>query len=917
MPATIPVATYRLQLHAGFDFDAAAAQIPYFKQLGVTHVYASPFLTARPGSTHGYDIVDHRRLNPEFGGEEAFARLAQALADADMGLILDFVPNHMGVGRADNAWWLDVLEWGPQSEYAPFFDIDWRASPYGRQDTVVLPILGASYGESLERGDIVLHFDAETGGFYASYYEHRLPIRPHRYGDILRTAVAAAYAGEEPAGRALLQLAGEHPGPQAPSRQHAPVYKAALAAVAGGAELIERGLSAYRPAEGGRAALLALHRLLERQWYRLAHWRVAMSEINYRRFFDINDLAGIRIEDRRTFDAIHPLVTALIKRGQLHGLRLDHIDGLYDPAQYCRRLHRLTRATRGAECYVVMEKILGDDEPCPRFAGMAGTTGYEWLNTISRVLVYAPGQRPLEQVWRGFTSEQRSFEEIVQTCKALVLDSMLSSEFTVLSRLLARIATGHWRTRDYTYDSLRAALRAYIVHFSVYRTYVTVDGASTRDRRIIERAIAQARARWSGPDTEIFDFLRDVLTLDLSAAEQGHSAARVRRFALKVQQLTGPIMAKSLEDTALYRYLPLLALNEVGGHPHESGLDVDEFHRRLAARANEWPHGMTATATHDTKRGEDARARLLALSEMPDAWREAANRWRAMNQPAVETLDTRSVPSPSHEYLFYQALLGAWPGEVDATFTQRMQAYLLKAARESKTETSWLQQDAWYETGLANFVAQVLDPQRSRAFIEDFSAFAQRLTLVGALNALSQLALKLTMPGVPDFYQGTELWDLSLVDPDNRRPVDFAQRQQRLAELQDCSFEESVGRWRDGGIKLLLTHRLLQLRNRQPQLFLHGDYRPVLARGAHARNVVAFSRNFERHTVVIAVGRHMLELSQQGQCWPRGEAWKDTSLEFDAFEPLHDVLHGRGSTSMRLAELFQTLPVAVLATRAG
>lgn len=914
MPPAVPIATYRLQLHAKFGFDEAAALVPYLRRLGVSHVYASPFLTARAGSTHGYDIVDHRSLNPEFGGAGAFARLVRNLQDADMGLILDFVPNHMGVGRADNTWWLDVLEWGPQSEYAPFFDIEWSASPYGRRDTVVLPILGTSYGEALERGDIVLAYDREQGGFYAHYYQHRLPIRPQRYGDILRSVVASAAAAGEPAGRELLELAGRFPGPHMPSPQEAPGYKSAIAAVAGGAEVIERGLGAYRPAQG-HAELLALHRLLERQWYRLAYWRVAMSEINYRRFFDINDLAGIRVEDRRTFEAIHPLVFELIERGQLHGLRLDHIDGLYDPAQYCRRLQRLIRAARAgerADFYVVMEKILGEDEPCPRFAGVAGTTGYEWLNTISRVLVHSPGLGPLQEGWRAFVGERRGFDEILRDCKALVLDNVLLSEFTVLARLLARIAAGHWRTRDYTYDSLRAALRAYIVQFPVYRTYVTADGASTRDRRIIERAIDDARQRWSGPDAEIFDFLRGVLTLDLIAAERGHSAARVRRFALKVQQLTGPMMAKSFEDTALYRYAPLLALNEVGGHPHKPGLDIDEFHRRMAARANEWPHGMTATATHDTKRGEDARARLLALSEMPEAWREAVNRWRVLNEAALSRSDARVSPATGHEYLFYQSLLGAWSEAPGADLIPRMQAYLLKAARESKTETSWLQQDAWYEEGLTKFVAHVLDAEHSRSFVGDFAAFARRAALAGALNSLSQLALKLALPGVPDFHQGTELWDLSLVDPDNRRAVDFAERQRLLHEVEHSSMDELVERWDDGRLKLSLTQRLLQLRNEQRDLFRRGDYRPVLARGTHARNVIAFSRNLGGATVVVAVGRQMFELCEYGTRWPRGEVWKDTSLELDLLDPMRDVIQGRAVSTPKMSELFAVVPVAVL-----
>jgi (1->4)-alpha-D-glucan 1-alpha-D-glucosylmutase len=459
------------------------------------------------------------------------------------------------------------------------------------------------------------------------------------------------------------------------------------------------------------------------------------------------------------------------------------------------------------------------------------------------------------------------------------------------------------------------ALRAYIVHFPVYRTYVTADGASTRDRRIIERTIEEARQLWSGPDTEIFDFLRDVVTLDLIAKEPGHSAARIRRFGLKLQQLTGPMMAKSFEDTALYRYIPVLALNEVGGHPHVPGLDVDEFHRRMAARASEWPHGLTATATHDTKRGEDARARLLVLSEMPEGWREAVARWRRMNEPALSRMEQRVSPAPLHEYLFYQSLLGAWIETRGTDFTERMQAYLLKAARESKTQTSWLHQDAWYEQGLQKFVAQALDAERSGAFLEDFAALARRVSLTGALNSLSQLTLKMTLPGVPDFYQGTELWDLSLVDPDNRRPVDFSERQQLLHEILDDDIEALVDRWSDGRVKFALTQRLLRLRNRHADLFARGDYRPILARGTFARHVIAFSRNLGASTIIVAVGRHMLELCDHDERWPRGEAWKDTSLELDLLDSMRDAVHERALTTPKLAEIFAAMPVAVLLTQ--
>ena len=921
MPLPVPLATYRLQLSAAFGFDDATQLVPYLQQLGVSHLYASPFLKARPGSTHGYDIVDHTQLNPEFGGEAAFDRLSQALAAADIGLILDFVPNHMGVGHADNQWWLDVLEWGPKSPYAAFFDIAWDTSPYGMKGTVLLPILGCSYGDALQNGEIKLVYNAEQGSFSIWYYEHHLPVRANRYGDILRTVVNAAAAADTAAGKGLLEAANRFPDPNAPSREESAAFKAQIAAVPGAAAVIEPGLSAYRASADDPAQVLALHRLLERQHYRLAYWRVSVSEINYRRFFDVNDLAGLRVEDAKAFAAIHPLVAKLLEQGRLHGIRLDHIDGLYDPAQYCRRLQRLTRAAVAPSktpVYVVMEKILADREPCPRFAGVAGTTGYEWLNLISRVLLNAEGIEPLDRVWREVTGETRSLAEIVADAKILILENHLNSEFTVLARMLARIAAGNWRTRDYTADRLRAALQAYVVNFPVYRTYVTADGASTQDRRVIEIAVAAARKRWFGADGGIFTFLQDALTLDLIAPDRsGYSRDRVRRFALKVQQFTGPLMAKAFEDTSLYRFVRLLALNEVGGEPADTGLDVDTFHRRMAARASEWPHGMTATGTHDTKRGEDARTRLLALSEVTSAWYESVKHWKILNARLATVVSNRKAPSDSHEYLYYQALLGAWPTQgPDATFSERMRDYLIKAARESKTETSWANADEAYEAGLAAFVQRSLDSAESAVFMSEFDAFAQRAALLGALNSLSQLTLKATIPGVPDFYQGTEFWDLSLVDPDNRRAVDFGQRTRVLSAFPShIDWAALAKEWPDGRIKLVLTRALLRARQALPEVFLNGDYRPLVARGRHANSVVAFSRSFGGSAIVVAVGRLMGSISNAGERWPLAREWEGTTVETEFSGPFQDLLRERTVERLDLATLFEYMPVAVLRNR--
>jgi len=920
MPPSVPLATYRLQLTPQFGFDQAAALAPYLKELGISHLYASPFLKARSGSPHGYDVVDHNSFNPELGGADAFRRLCVALRRADIGLILDFVPNHMGVHYADNPWWLDVLEWGPKSPWAASFDIDWHTLPAHPGGGVLIPVLGRSYDEALEGGEIELRYDATEGSFSAWYFEHRLPIAPNRYSEILQKIVAEAGASEEVAGRKLLEWAERYRGPHNPPRETAPIFKAELASIAGAGEVIERGLRAYRRAADRPDTILALHHLLERQHYRLAHWRLAGSEINYRRFFDINTLAGLCVEDRGTFDGIHALVQRLIADGSLHGLRLDHIDGLRDPHQYFRRLQRLIerhRPEKNAPFYVVAEKILADGERLPRFAAVAGTTGYEWLNVISRLLLDNPGLATLERTWRDVSGDERSFDAVLIDAKRRVIANILASEFTVLTRLLVRIAAGHYTTRDYATERLRAAFELFILHFPIYRTYVTASGPSREDRAIIEGAIAKARDDWFGPDLGIFDFLRDVLTLDLVAPGRlGHSIARARRFAFKVQQFTGPMMAKSLEDTAFYRLHRLLALNEVGGNPAANALSVDSFHERVQERAAKLPRGLTATATHDTKRGEDARARLLSLSELADEWTRSVHQWRQLNAKLVVSSGASRIPSPAHEYMLYQALLGAWPlTGVQADFVERMKGYAVKAAREGKQQTSWLAPNERYESGLTDFIGRLFDRERSTNFIDSFDAFARRAALIGALNSFAQLLLKATMPGIPDFYQGTEFWDLSLVDPDNRRAVDFAARASALASIGEAADWPALARtWQDGRIKFALMRKLLALRRGLPDLFTHGGYRALEVVGPNRREIVAFARVGERGAVIVVTGRLFGRATQKGVRWPPAQAW-NASVLAEGFSHMRNVLSaGKTIAGPRLAaaDLFDVLPLAVV-----
>ena len=917
MPPAIPIATYRLQLSANFDFDAAAAVVPYLRALGISHLYASPFMKARKGSTHGYDIVDHAAFNPELGGEAGFERLSAALKQHDLGLILDFVPNHVGVHFADNPWWLDVLEWGPASPHAVSFDIDWELLPYRARGGVLLPIIGSSYGQALEKGEIELRYDPDQGSFSAWYFEHRLPIAPERYSEILRSVVKAAAAEDSPAGQGILALASRYPGLRHPNRNEAPAFKSELKRIAGSAEIIARGLEAYRAGPDRPARIQALHHLLERQHYRLGHWRLASSDINYRRFFDVNTLAGLRVEDAGTFAAIHRLVKTLIGAGRLQGLRLDHVDGLRDPAQYFQRLSRLIREAQGKDIkpfYVVIEKILGKDEALHRFAGVQGTTGYEWLNTITQVLVDGKGLEPLDEVWRQVSNLPPRLDPVLKAAKRRVLETLLTSEFTVLTRLLARIANGHYSTRDFSADGLRQALELYILHFPVYRTYLTAAGPTAHDRALISETIEKARADWFAADEGIFDFLRDTLTMDLiRPGGPAHSAPRVRRFALKLQQFTGPMMAKSLEDTAFYRYHRLLALNEVGGDPQALALPIDAFHEAMTIRAREWPHGMTATSTHDTNRGEDARARLIGLTEIPGEWTSAVGRWKILNAPHLVIEGGTRAPSATFEYMLYQALLGAWPSSgPDDALPDRMQAYALKAAREGKQETSWLNPNQAYETGLRSFIARILDRSISSEFLASLETLSKRVSLLGALNSLSQITLKATMPGVPDFYQGTEFWDLSLVDPDNRRPVDFARRAVALEAMAAPDWEGLVQHWPNGHLKLAWTRHLLKLRAELAGVFAGGDYLPLQVSGPHSDHVIAFARRRGREAAIVAVGKSFAMFSQSGRAWPRAEAF-DGMLDLSGYSV--QGFAEADATRLRLSDLFRHLPAAVLKAR--
>jgi (1->4)-alpha-D-glucan 1-alpha-D-glucosylmutase len=947
----VPRATYRLQFHKDFGFEDARRIVPYLAALGVSHVYASPLTRARPGSTHGYDVIDFNHLNPELGDDAAFEALVAELHAHEMGLLLDFVPNHMGVG-SDNPWWLDVLEWGPVSPYATFFDIDWEASARGVRGKITLPVLGDQYGKVLEAGDLRLQFDGAEGAFFVAYYDERFPIGVRRYPQLLHST--AGLLDRE--GAALFELAERFAALSAEEaspdqwlvrRQEAFVLKAALAEAVsdpGVRDALDAAVAALNGTPGLPETFEPLHALLEDQAYRLAYWRVASSEINYRRFFDINQLAGLRMERGEVFEATHRLLLRLIAEGKVQGVRLDHIDGMYDPRGYCQRL--LSRVAdvlgeghagerpevdprNGRPIYLLVEKILARHESLREDLPVAGTTGYEFINLVNGLFVDPAAERALTATYLRFIDREPDFAQLVLAAKQQILRYSLNSELHVLGHEFHRLAQQSWATRDFTLTGLREALADIITRFPVYRTYITDDSVKPEDRRDLDWAVSWARKETALVDHTVFDFLHAALSTDL-VGTRGYERSDVIATAMHFQQLTGPVMAKSLEDTAFYRYHRLVSLNEVGGEPDNFGVSPSAFHTLVQQTLRYHPVSMLASATHDHKRGEDVRARIDVLSELPLDWRAQVGRWARLNRSKRREVGDLPVPGRNDEYLLYQTLLGAWPFEVDgpdhpglAELTERIVAYMMKASREAKVRTSWTAPDLDYEAGVERFVRRILDPREGRAFIADLLGFEPRIAVTGAVNGLAQVLLKLTVPGVPDNYQGCELWDLSLVDPDNRRPVDYELRRAYLE--QDADPAALLASWRDGRIKQHVIARALALRRRAPELFERGDYTALGAAGRHAERVVAFARRTAEAAVLVVAPRLVAPLLRDAdRPLPPAAAWVDTSIELPEGWPegsLVDELTGaqRPPQSGRLAlsEALAELPVALLTPSAS
>ena len=845
-----PRATYRMQFHAGFTFDDAVAQVPYLARLGISHLYASPIFKAHPGSTHGYDVVDYGALNPELGGDAGFERLSAALAANGLKLLLDVVPNHMGVGGSDNRFWLDLLEWGEEADHAGWFDIDWNPDHAYIQNKVLVPFLGDQYGAVLESGGLRLRFDAQDGSFAVWAHEsHKLPISPATYEMVL----GQGFAPLADLGDAFSDLMRWRPQIMRRARD----LKDQLAEVARRPEAraaLEDRLDAFTGREGDPATWAPLAALIARQNWKAAHHTVAGDDINYRRFFNIATLAGIRTEIPAVFDHAHSLLFSLMRKGALDGLRVDHIDGLFDPRSYLQRLRR--EAPVKQPFYLIVEKILGPEETLPDDWPVEGTTGYEVTNLLTALFVQPSSEEALTSLYQQTTGVTRAFEAIIFDSKLQILDNEMLSELHRVARSARGVARENPRTADFTSTSIQRAMRLLVASFPVYRTYVdgSGDALSDADRGRLDSAFASARLIDRVIDPSLFDFLRRLLSGDLAAErEAGYRRSDILRCAMRFQQYCGPVMAKGVEDTAFYRYNRFVALNEVGGAPERFGFDLGHFHDANRIRAERWPGAMLATSTHDTKRGEDTRMRLVALSTMPDAWARQVEAWGDI----ADRLPVAAGPDRNDRYLLFQLLVGTWPasflgeGKPDAdalaAYAERLRSVMTKSMREAKVHTTWTVPDDAYEAGTLGLVDALLTGDASSAFFDAFRLFVADLAARGAGNSFAHTVLKFTIPGMPDTYQGAEGWDLTMVDPDNRRPVDYGARASTLdrflqAEDKAGALRQLWQDWRDGAFKTALTQLLLQLRAREPALLAEGGYLPLQPLEAPGQDVVAFLR---------------------------------------------------------------------------
>jgi len=908
-PEHVPASTYRLQLTPNLGFVQAREIVPYLAALGITDCYVSPILAPRPGSTHGYDVCDHNKLNPDLGTMEEFQSFCHALQHHSMGLVLDFVPNHMGIDPEANQLWRSVLENGPSSPYANFFDIDWNPVKDELKNKVLLPVLDDQYGSVLESGRLQIRFDG--GSFSLQYANFNFPINPRQARlvlihqlDRLRGQLGEGHADLRELLSILFHL--EHIPPfvetapemvEARDREKSIAIQR-LAAVAANSTLIrnhiESNIREFNGTVGSPHSFDLLHQLLDEQPYRLSYWTTAVHEINYRRFFDVNELAGIRMEDPVVFHFTHALLRELTRQKLVTGLRLDHVDGLFNPRQYFTDLQHYCAPDDGP-IYVLVEKILSVGESLRADWDIHGTTGYEYLNDVAGLFVDSAGGASLRKLYVRFTGRSTRFADLVYESKKLIVATSMAGELNVLAHELNRISESDRRYRDFTLDSLQEGLREVVACFPVYRSYATPEGHDSYDERAVDAAVADSLRRNPALEPSMFSFIRAMLlpqkTPELSDADY----ERRVRFAMKFQQYTGPVQAKGVEDTAFYRFAPLASLNEVGGEPARFGRSVEEFHHANRQRRELWPLSMLSTTTHDTKRGEDARCRISVLSEIPDEFRTALFRWTRANAGLKKLVHGAPAPDRADEYLYYQALLGAWPTDLQdlppEEFVDRMRSYMRKAIKEEKVHSSWIHPSLDYDDAISGFVQRTLSGLSGKRFLRTFLPFQQQVARAGMVNSLAQLILKVASPGVPDFYQGSELWDLNLVDPDNRRAVDFAARAALLHEIGPL-LEESLSvderketlrallhDWPSGKLKFFCTAAALNLRRRCKDLFLFGEYVPLEIHGGRCSHILALGRQHGQDLVVAVVPRVSSKFFADALGLPVGpECWHDTAV---------------------------------------
>lgn len=923
-------ATLRLQFHRDFTLDDATALVDYFDQLGISHVYASPLLTARPGSMHGYDVTDPTRINPELGGEAALHRLVEALRAKGMGLILDIVSNHMAVGGSGNAWWLDVLEWGRRSPYAQFFDIQWNSPDPLLEGQLLIPFLGVDYGEALQQGLIPLRLDADTGSLYAEHYEHRFPITPPSYGEVLRGCEALRPLAQH------FDALKTDPAPYQTARQ----LRADLAEQLKDPAIrqcLEDALSLYDSTTD--QGFKRLHSLLERQSYRLASWRTAADDINWRRFFDINELGGLRVERPVVFEETHAKIFELVADGLVDGLRIDHIDGLANPRGYCRRLRRrvdrlnASRPPEAAEDHVpiYVEKILADGETLQDDWGVDGTTGYEFMNQVSLVQHDPAGHDPLCELWRETSGRTDDFMEEVRQARELVLTGTLAGDFEAVAQALLQVARSDLMTRDITLGAIRRALLELIVHFPVYRTYISAAGRREADEPFFQQALEGARTTLPEADWPLLDHLERWLGGESLRSVPRGAPRNARRYACtRFQQLTSPAAAKAVEDTSCYRSAVLLSRNDVGFDPQHFSGTVEAFHQACLARQQHFPGNLLTTATHDHKRGEDTRTRIAVISERAPWFAGKVGQWRDQAAAWRMELDDGPAPSPADEMMLFQTLLGSWEPTLQPDDAEGMEVYCKrilqwqeKAVREAKLRSTWGAPNEAYESACRAYTQALLLEESGAALRRDIAAAAAELAPTGALNSLTQTLLRMTTPGVPDLYQGADYWDFSLVDPDNRRPVDFEAR--RASFSLDADAAELLANWHDARIKQWLIARTLKARRDDPELFTKGRYLPLKVSGAQADRLVAFAREWEGRWLVVLAARlayPLLDGANQPSIAP--EKWGDTQVELP--EALDGVslagLFARSAVtptrvSLGVAQALDSLPMAIFQTTAS